>query len=353
MDKALKKIIAAIRIQKTKSINEAQTKDWLIRPFFESLGWDFSNPEEVIPEDDDLAGKRTDYCFYVNGKPKLLIEAKALSNPLNDNKMIIEKLNYSSNRNIPLLILTNGDTYRIYYSELKGIGKEKLLYEFTLSDRVEMEALVRLSRESFESNNLLIYAKSLSLNTTIKHIIEKIFQSGDKKFVRMVNDSVKEILGHRYGDDDIVAALRQITLSVNLDHFDSTEPVESITEKTKWTVDEQFRDGKWKESQLTYKSLVSELKKHNLDFVESPKKRYISLISNSKIVCDIAGLKSGLKIWLKLTPDQLSKEESLFVRDVSSIGHWGNGDSEFFLENGKSLEVAISLILKSYRHCTI
>lgn len=99
---SLEKIIASIIKLKSQNVNEAQTKDWLIRPFFETLGWDFSNPEEVVPEDDDSAGKRTDYCFYVNGEAKLLVEAKPLSNQLADNKMIIEKLNYCTNRGISL-----------------------------------------------------------------------------------------------------------------------------------------------------------------------------------------------------------------------------------------------------------
>ena len=104
MAASLEKLIVAIKKLKSQNINEAQTKDWLIRPFFEYLGWDFSSPEEVVPEDDDSTGKRTDYCFYINETPKLLVEAKALSNSLVDNKMIIEKLNYCANRNIPLLI---------------------------------------------------------------------------------------------------------------------------------------------------------------------------------------------------------------------------------------------------------
>ncbi|MFN3270322.1 MAG: hypothetical protein ACK42G_07040 [Candidatus Kapaibacteriota bacterium] len=79
---------------KDKMISEAQTKEWLIRPFFEKLGWDFSNPNDVLPEDDDSTGKRADYAFLVNNSKKLLVEAKSLSNPLTDEKMIKEKINY-------------------------------------------------------------------------------------------------------------------------------------------------------------------------------------------------------------------------------------------------------------------
>lgn len=353
MEIALEKILESIEKLKNQSINEAQTKDWLIRPFFESLGWDFSNPEEVVPEDDDIGGKRTDYCFYLNSIPKLLVEAKSLSNPLSDNKMIMEKLNYCANRGISLLIITNGDIYKIYYSQLKGIGKDKLLQEFTLSNNIDEEVIEKLSKKSFENDLLLNYSRNISLFTTIKKAVENLFQSTDKKFIRIVNESVKGILGHKFGEDDIDTALRQFSLHINTDLHEtvyaSDASEESNNEEEKWTIENQFRDGKWKESFEQYKKLRDELRNSGLEFLENPTKRYISLIVNTKSFCQICGLKSGLKIWLNLEMDELSEEESLKVRDVSNIGHWGMGDIECFVENAPEFDWIVSLISKSYK----
>ena len=352
MAASLEKIIVAIKKLKSQNINEAQTKDWLIRPFFEYLGWDFSNPDDVVPEDDDNAGKRTDYCFYVNSIPKLLVEAKSLSNSLTDNKMIIEKLNYCANRNIPLLIITNGDSYKIYYSELKGIGKDKLLQEFTLSDSLDEEVIEKLSKKSFENDLLLNYSRNISLFTTIKKAIENLFQSADKKFIRIVNESVKEILGHKFGQDDIESALKQFTLHINTDLHETvytTDATDDNNEEKNWTIENQFRDGKWNESFEQYKKLRKQLKNIELNFTENPTKRYISLILDSKSFCQICGLKSGLKIWINLEMNELSEEESLKARDVSKIGHWGMGNVECFVENGSEMEWIVSLINKSYK----
>lgn len=356
MATSLEKIIASIKRLKSQNINEAQTKDWLIRPFFEFLGWDFSNPADVVPEDDDSAGKRTDYCFYTNEIPKLLVEAKALSNSLSDNKMIIEKLNYCANRGISLLILTNGDTYKIYYSELKGIGKEKLLQEFTLSDKVDEEVIEKLSKKSFEKDLLLNYSRNISLFTTIKKATENLFQSADKKFLRIINESVKDILGHKFGEDDIEMALKQFTLHINAD-LHETVYASGTTEETNedeknWTIENQFRDGKWNESFEQYKRLRKGLKNIELNFTENPTKRYISLLVDSKSFCQICGLKSGLKIWVNLVMSEMSEEESLKVRDVSKIGHWGMGSVECFIENGSDIDWIVSLINKSYKKLT-
>ncbi len=353
MTTSLEKIISSIKKLKSQTINEAQTKDWLIRPFFEYLGWDFSNPEEVVPEDDDSAGKRTDYCFYANKNPKLLVEAKSLSNSLSDNKMIIEKLNYCANRGISLLILTNGDTYKIYYSELKGIGKEKLLQEFTLSDKIDEEVIEKLSKKSFEADLLLNYSRNISLFTTIKKATENLFQSADKKFIRIVNESVKEILGHKFGEDDIEVALKQFTLHINADLHEADYTLDNSEDKNdeekNWTIENQFRDGKWNESFEQYKRLRKEIKNNDIIFVENPTKRYISLLSESKSFCQICGLKSGLKIWVNLEIADLSEEESLKVRDVSKIGHWGMGNVECFVENGSEMTWIVVLINKSYK----
>lgn len=352
MASSLDKIVTAIKKLKSQNINEAQTKDWLIRPFFESLGWDFSNPDEVVPEDDDNAGKRTDYCFYINSIPKLLVEAKSLANSLSDNKMIIEKLNYCANRDIPLLIITNGDSYKIYYSELKGIGKEKLLQEFTLSDSSDDEVIEKLSKQSFEKDLLLNYSKNISLFTTIKKAIENLFQSADKKFIGIINDSVKEILGHKFGADDIESALKQFTLHINTDLHETVytnEVNDDDDDEKNWTVENQFKDGKWNESLEQYKKLLKQLKNTEINFVENPTKRYISLLTDSKSFCQVCGLKSGLKIWINLEMNELSEEESLKARDVSKIGHWGMGNVECFLENGSEMEWIVSLINKSYK----
>jgi hypothetical protein len=132
MEENLKKLIEKIDNLKKRNINEAATKDYLIRPFFELLGWDFSNPDEVVPEDSDTAGKRPDYSFYVKGKSKILIEAKPINNQLNDIKMINEKMSYCLNAQVPFLIITNGILYNVYYSELKGSSQDKLLFDFYL-----------------------------------------------------------------------------------------------------------------------------------------------------------------------------------------------------------------------------
>lgn len=365
INQKMEKLKSKISELKKKNINEAQTKEWIIKPFFELLGWDFSSPDEIIPEDDDLAGKRCDYNFCLNSTSKFLVEAKPLNNNLNDNKMIFEKLNYCSNTGVPILIITNGDLYRIYYAELKGVGNDKLLDEFFLTSDYDEDLIEKLSKESFENDSLLTFARNISLYTNIKKAIEKLFMSSNKSLIAQINNIVKENLGHKFGDDEVDEALKQFRLEINTDiemlqhaEYDikdsKSKPQKKKKDKEKeldeksWTIEFQFKDSKWKATYDLYKKLIKELNNKGLKFNENPTKFYIGLISDKSNFCQIHGQKSGMKIWLNLEIKEISEQASLNVRDVSNIGHWGMGNIECVVKNELDFDWLIILIQKAY-----
>ena len=75
----------------------------------------------------------------------------------------------------------------------------------------------------------------------------------------------------------------------------------------------------------------------------SPKKIRISFETGGKIVTDISILKKSLKLWINLKKGEL-KDSKNIARDVSEIGHWGNGDYEITIENNKNIKFIMSLI---------
>lgn len=341
---------ATIEELKTKNINEAQTKEWLIRPFFEGLGWDFSNFNEVIPELSDQAGKRPDYSFRVGGKTKLLLEAKALSDPLTDPKMIIEKLNYCINLNVPLLVITNGDLYRIYYSQLKGIGRDKLLAEFSISGEWDESLVMKLSRKAFAEDDLVTYARDLFLLTNIRDAVDTIFTAPPRRFINDVNEVIKSKLGHKFGADEVRKALSYFSIDLNQEQLEleKSESENNETPIATWTVADQFRGNKWAESRKLYDDLLEKLRAKGLDFTEKPTKLYIGLWTSQRSFCQIHGQKKGLKMWINLEMMDLSEQETLLVRDVSNTGHWGMGNVEAVLSCGSDLDKIATIIKKAY-----
>ena len=73
-----------------------------------------------------------------------------------------------------------------------------------------------------------------------------------------------------------------------------------------------------------------------------PKLDYIAFKKNSNIT-DVCIQRKGLKLWINLKKGFLDDPKNL-MRDVSNIGHWGNGDYELVVKNTTDLEYIMSLI---------
>ncbi|WP_130856630.1 DUF5655 domain-containing protein [Olivibacter jilunii] len=90
----------------------------------------------------------------------------------------------------------------------------------------------------------------------------------------------------------------------------------------------------------TFKQAIYNLD-NNIDI--KPKKMEIGFTKEGKIFTDICILKSNLKIWINLKRGFLDDPKE-FARDVSSVGHWGNGDYEIIVSDTKNLEYIMSLV---------
>lgn len=88
-----------------------------------------------------------------------------------------------------------------------------------------------------------------------------------------------------------------------------------------------------------YRDTILEMD-NDLDII--PNKYYIAFKKRSN-VCDIAIQKKQLKIWLNLKKGKLNDENRL-TKDVSSIGHPGNGDYEIVVNENTNKDDVIELI---------
>jgi len=83
------------------------------------------------------------------------------------------------------------------------------------------------------------------------------------------------------------------------------------------------------------------------DLEVKPKKMYIAFVSNSNVV-DIHIQKNGLKLWLNLKKGDIEDPNKL-TRDVSTLGHYGNGDYEITMQNEEKLDPILELIKLSLK----
>lgn len=74
--------------------------------------------------------------------------------------------------------------------------------------------------------------------------------------------------------------------------------------------------------------------------------KYIAFIHKKNFV-DIVLYKSNLTLFLNMKKGTLNDPKKI-ARDVSNIGHWGNGDYEIKIKDSSNLSYIISLIRQSY-----
>src|SRR3989344_775509 len=125
-----------------------------------------------------------------------------------------------------------------------------------------------------------------------------------------------------------------------------SDVVEKVSEEVKVYTEEDFLNICSEEM----KNLYAELKNKILSFDDSieviPKKKYIAFKSERNFI-DVLPQKNKIKAWINLSKGQLNDPNKI-ARDVSEVGHWGNGDYEIHLSSAEELPYLLTLIKQSY-----
>jgi predicted transport protein len=123
--------------------------------------------------------------------------------------------------------------------------------------------------------------------------------------------------------------------------------VEKITREVKTYTEEghlKIADPKIVELYNRFKDLVLSI---SSDITIRPMKKYIAFRAKTNVT-DVVVLKKSLKIFLNLAKGKLDDPKKL-ARDVSNVGHWGNGDYQIQITSDNELEYIVSLVRQSYK----
>jgi adenine-specific DNA-methyltransferase len=148
---------------------ELQARIDFIDPFFEALGWDVRNTQElprherqVIVESGQTSG-RPDYNFRLNGETQFFVEAKAPHVPLESSRVILQAKKYAFNETSQMVMLaatTDFEEFRLYevrdISYLRRVNKG-LIFAYRYDEYLSPKAfddLWKLSRESVAAGSL-------------------------------------------------------------------------------------------------------------------------------------------------------------------------------------------------------
>lgn len=90
---------------------EEAVKTAVVLPFFQALGYDVFNPEEVVPEfTADAVGKKgekVDYAIKIDDQIRILVECKPITTQL-DKVHLAQLFRYFTVTSAKFAVLTNG-----------------------------------------------------------------------------------------------------------------------------------------------------------------------------------------------------------------------------------------------------
>jgi|APHig6443717817_1056837.scaffolds.fasta_scaffold64536_1 hypothetical protein len=186
--------IAALsqRIPKIKEHlqTEEATKNALVMPFIDALGYDIFNPKEVIPEFTadfgSKKGEKVDYAIMKDGEPCILVECKKSGADLSLEN-ISQLYRYFSVTKARISILTNGTLYW-FYSDLDEPNKmdDKPFLEIDLErpkdlSRPEMK---KMAKDGFDLERMLSTATELKYTSELKKLIAAEIECPTEELVR-------------------------------------------------------------------------------------------------------------------------------------------------------------------------
>lgn len=181
----------ASRVVKMKPqlLTEEATKNALIMPFIQALGYDVFNPTEVIPEfTSDVGirrGEKVDYAIMQNERMIMLIECKGVNDKLvNHDSQLIRYFHASEAK---FAILTNGQLFK-FYTDLEEQNKldDKPFFEFDLLNIKEQQIseLKKFHKSNFDIDKIISTASELKYTNAIKTILNRESEEPTESFVR-------------------------------------------------------------------------------------------------------------------------------------------------------------------------
>ena len=169
---------------------EESIKTALALPFIDALGYDRDNPSEVaaeFAEDGATAttkSEKVDYAILRDGKPIILVECKALGNPLGVAE-ITQLAKYYNSSDATVGILTNGVVYK-FFSDLDktNIMDQSPFWEMDISkaDQSVVDELQRFAKGTFNPQETKAAAIKAIVIRGVKARLKRMYDNPDDEF---------------------------------------------------------------------------------------------------------------------------------------------------------------------------
>lgn len=195
----LQKLSAQVGERKDYINNEETTKQSLIIPFVQTLGFEVFNPLEVRPEYiadfGKKKGEKVDYALFKDKKPVIFIEAKSVDENLKNHDAQLSRY-FNAVPEVKLAILTNGVEYKFF----TDLNSENMMDDspfltlniLDLKDS-DYETIQKFKKDEFNKEELLNHAEELVYMSALRGTLRNLFKNPNDDFVRFLIKDVSEI----------------------------------------------------------------------------------------------------------------------------------------------------------------
>ena len=189
-------------------LTEQDTKNALIEPLLAAFGWPKDDLERVRAEYRHTARSTpADYALMSQGRPVLLVEAKALDVATDDIRFVAQVLTYANMAGAEWALLTNGQQWDLYAVLGQGEVRNKRIFSTTVADDDFLDWLAWICPERVEASELDRFWRLLVAERTVKACVTKLF--------RERSDALVQLLAQQTGIhvSDVATALQTLRLT--------------------------------------------------------------------------------------------------------------------------------------------
>ena len=171
--------------------NEAQTRKFLIEPFFLMLNYESTN---LIPEYNadfgDRISQKIDYAILLNKKETILVEAKKYNSRLTDKEAGQLNGYFGNTKSSKIAILTNGIEYRFYSDVVEqNIIDSKPFFIFNLTNYTDsdLESLIRFDKRFINVQSIVNTAQEIVFNESFENAFFKELIAPSKELLKSIH----------------------------------------------------------------------------------------------------------------------------------------------------------------------
>ena len=188
----LQKLSIQINERRIHVTNEEMTKQSLILPFIQVLGYDIYDPLEVRPEYTADFGKKkgekVDYAIFKNSSPIMFLEAKSVKEKLSNHDAQLCRY-FNSTKDVGLGVITNGIEYR-FFTDIDDTNimddRPFFVVNITKLKESDYDNLAKFRKDAFNKESLTKCAEELTYASTLDNNIKELLKNPNDEFIRFL-----------------------------------------------------------------------------------------------------------------------------------------------------------------------